>query len=131
MRVNADSLLIRAATTSTSVTLNDLTTALIMANNNITAPLFLQLLIALVTWSLVSDFTRLILLAICLGEVWGLYMYVIPSFSAVSFDFPSIPLMVRHNLVLSVLWSKLSTNYLHCHLIIRSRQLERGEVLLA
>ena len=33
MRVNADSLLIRAATTSTSGTLNDLTTDLIMANN--------------------------------------------------------------------------------------------------
>ena len=34
MRVNADSLLIRAATTSTSGTLNDLTTDMIMANNN-------------------------------------------------------------------------------------------------
>ena len=34
MRVNADSLLIRAATTSTLGTLNDLTTDLIMANNN-------------------------------------------------------------------------------------------------
>ena len=34
MRVNADSLLIRAATPSTSGTLNDLTTDLIMANNN-------------------------------------------------------------------------------------------------
>ena len=34
MRVNADSLLIRAATTSTSGMLNDLTTNLIMANNN-------------------------------------------------------------------------------------------------
>ena len=32
MRVNADSLLIRAAATSTSGTLNDLTTDLIMAN---------------------------------------------------------------------------------------------------
>ena len=32
--VNADSLLIRAAATSTSGTLNDLTTGLIMANNN-------------------------------------------------------------------------------------------------
>ena len=35
MRVNADSLLIRAAATSTSGTLNDLTTDLIMANNNL------------------------------------------------------------------------------------------------
>ena len=34
MRVNADSLLIRAAATSTSGTLIDLTTDLIMANNN-------------------------------------------------------------------------------------------------
>ena len=34
MRVNADSLLIRAAATSTSGTLNDLTTDLIMTNNN-------------------------------------------------------------------------------------------------
>ena len=34
MRVNADSLIIRAATTSTSGTLNDLTTDLTMANNN-------------------------------------------------------------------------------------------------
>ena len=34
MRVNADSLLIRAAATSTSGTLNDLTTDMIMANNN-------------------------------------------------------------------------------------------------
>ena len=34
MRVNADSLLIRAATTTTSGTLNDLTPDLIMANNN-------------------------------------------------------------------------------------------------
>ena len=34
MRVNADSLLIRAATTSTSGTLNDLTTDLIIANSN-------------------------------------------------------------------------------------------------
>ena len=34
MRVNADPLLIRAAATSTSGTLNDLTTDLIMANNN-------------------------------------------------------------------------------------------------
>ena len=36
MHVNADSLLIRAATTSTSGTLNDLTTDLSMANNNTT-----------------------------------------------------------------------------------------------
>ena len=40
MRVNADSLLIRAAATSTSGTLNDLTTDLIMANNNIVPGMF-------------------------------------------------------------------------------------------
>ena len=38
MRVNADSLLIRAAATSTSGTLNDLTTDLIMVNNNNNIP---------------------------------------------------------------------------------------------
>ena len=41
MRVNADSSLIRAAATSTSGTLNDLTTDLIMANNNIEYKLLL------------------------------------------------------------------------------------------
>ena len=40
MRVNADSLLIRAIATSTSGTLNDLTTDLIMANNNMLMSLF-------------------------------------------------------------------------------------------
>ena len=40
MRVNADSLLIRADATSTSGTLNDLTTDLIMANNNIMAYIY-------------------------------------------------------------------------------------------
>ena len=41
-------------------------------------------------------------------------MKVMPSFSAVCLDLPSIPLIVRHNLVISVLWSMLSTNSLHC-----------------
>ena len=45
MRVNADSLLIRAATTSTSGTLNDLTTDLIMANNNNNSVLSIAMLI--------------------------------------------------------------------------------------
>ena len=36
-------------------------------------------------------------------------MNVMPSFSAVCLDLPSIPLIVRHTLVLSVLWSMLST----------------------
>ena len=34
-----------------------------------------------------------------------------PSFSAVWLDLPSVPSTVRHNMVLSVLWSMLSTNY--------------------
>ena len=106
------------------------------------ALLLLHLLIALVTWSLVNDsacsrdirFTsfdiwrvldedclpslevvnwRLKLLAIRLGEVWDLPVNVMPSFSAVCLDLPSIPLVVLHSLVLSVLWSMLSTNSLH------------------
>ena len=48
-----------------------------------------------------------------MGEVWGSPMKWIPSFSAVCLDLPSIPVIVRHNLVLSVLWSKLSRNSLH------------------
>ena len=52
-------------------------------------------------------------MAIILGEVWGLPVKVIPSFSAVCLDFPSILFIVRHNMVLSVLWSMLSTNSLH------------------
>ena len=44
-------------------------------------------------------------------------MKVIPSFSAVCLDLPSIHLIVRLNLVLSVMWSMLSTNSLHCLLL--------------
>ena len=44
-------------------------------------------------------------------------MKVMPSFSAVCLDLPSIHLIVRHNLVLSVLWPVLSTNSLHCLLL--------------
>ena len=54
------------------------------------------------------------LFAIILGEVWGLPVKVIASFSAVCLDLPSSHLIVRHNLVLSVMWSMLSTNSLHC-----------------
>ena len=57
------------------------------------------------------------LLAISLGEVWDLPVKVMPSFSAVCLDLPSIPLIVLHSLVLSVLWSMLSTNSLHCLLL--------------
>ena len=51
--------------------------------------------------------------ALSLGEVWGFPLKVMPSFSAVCLDLPSIPLIVAHNLVLSVLWYMLSTNSLH------------------
>ena len=54
------------------------------------------------------------LLAISLGEVWGRPMKVIHLFFSVRPDLPSIPFIVRHNPVLSVLWYMLSTNYLHC-----------------
>ena len=111
------------------------------------ALLLLQLLIALVTMSLVNDSAssrdiritsfdtwrvlldkeclpslevvnwRLKLLTIILGEVWGLPVKVMPSFSFVCLDLPSIHLIVCHNVVLSVLWSMLSTNFLHCLLL--------------
>ena len=44
----------------------------------------------------------------------GLHVKVMPSFSSVCLDLPSIPLIVRHSLVLSFLWSMLSTNSLNC-----------------
>ena len=50
MRVNAASLHIRAATTSTSGTLNDLTTDLIMANNNSIAQTNWSNLVAVTDW---------------------------------------------------------------------------------
>ena len=62
---------------------------------------------------------RLQLLTISFGEVWGLHVKVMPSFSAACLDLPSIPLIVRHCLVLSVLWSMLSANSFHC-LLLRS-----------
>ena len=66
------------------------------------ALLLIQLLIALVS-QLRSGELTVELLAIILGEVWGLQVKVMHSFSTVCFGFPSIPLIVRHNLVLSVL----------------------------
>ena len=109
--------------------------------------LFLQPLITLVTWSLVNhsvssrdirltsfDIWRVLLdeeclprfevvnrrlkmLAISLGEVLGLPAKVMPSLAAVCLDLLVIPLIVRYNLVLSVLWSMLSTNSLQCLLL--------------
>ena len=162
MRVNADSLLIRAAATSTSGTLNDLTTDLIMANNNnnmalgprffkwkmlsLSGPkalLFLQLLIALLTRSVVNVcaisndflFVSLVtnrvspeevclpsfdvlncwlnLVASCLDDESEIPLKVIASFSASRFALPSIPLIDLHSLVTSVFWSKVSTKSLH------------------
>ena len=60
-----------------------------------------------------------------LCEGWGLPMNVIPPFSSVCLDFPSIPLMVRHNLLLSVMWFMLSSFLIRCRfgdLIIHCRQ---------
>ena len=62
-------------------------------------------------------------------------MKVVPSFSAVCLDLQPIPLIVRHNLVMSVMGSMLSTNSLPMSflgdLIIQCRQPGRGGVLLA
>ena len=59
MRVNADSLLIRAAATSTSGTLNDLTTDLIMANNNNNNDSFVS--VPQIKSSILSGFARRLL----------------------------------------------------------------------
>ena len=56
---------------------------------------------------------QLKLVAISLSEVCDLPVMVMPSFSAICLDLPSIPLIALHSLVLSVLWSMLSTNSLH------------------
>ena len=107
------------------------------------ALLFLQLLIALLTGSVVNvsaiskDFLfvslvtnqvsleevclpsfdvlncRLNLAAICLDDENELPLKVIASFYASRFALPSIPLMVLHNLVTSIFWSKVSTKSLY------------------
>ena len=107
------------------------------------ALLFLQLLIALLTRSVVNvcaiskdflfvslvtnwvsleevclpSFDVLNLVASCLDNENEIPLKVIASFSASRFALPSIPLIVLHGLVTSVFWSKVSTKSLHfCHL---------------
>ena len=107
------------------------------------ALLFLQLLIALVTMSavkvsaisigflLVSLVTNQVsleeeclpsfevlncwlnLVASCVDDENEIPLKEIASFSAVRFALPSIPLIVLHSLVISVLWSMCSTKSLH------------------
>ena len=107
------------------------------------ALLFLQLLIALLTRSVVNvcaiskDFVfvslvtiRVSLEEVCLPrfDVWNCWLNlaasclddenalplkVIPSFFASRFALPSIPLMVIHSFVTSVFWSKVSTKSLN------------------
>ena len=107
------------------------------------ALLFLQLLIAFITRSvvnvrtisngflLVSHVTTLVsleevclpsfevlncwlnLVARCLDDENEIPLKVIALFSASRFALPSIPLIVLHSLVTSVFWSMISTKYLH------------------
>ena len=107
------------------------------------ALLFLQLLIAFITRSvvnvrtisngflLVSLVTTLVsleevclssfevlncwlnLVASCLDDENEIPLKVIASFSATRFGLPSIPLIVLHSLVTSVFWSMVSTKSLH------------------
>ena len=101
------------------------------------ALLFLQLLIAFIPRSAVNVFllvslvtTRvsleevclpsfevlicwLNLVASCLDDENEIPLKVIASFSASHFALPSIPLIVIHSLVRSVLWSMVSTKSLH------------------
>ena len=107
------------------------------------ALLFLQLLIAFITRSvvnvrtisngflLVSPVTTLVsleevclpsfevlnswlnLVASCLDDENEIPLKVIASFSASHFALPSIPLKVLHSLVMSVFWSMVSTKSLH------------------
>ena len=106
------------------------------------ALLFLQLLIALLTRSVVNVcaisnflFVSLVtnrvspeevclpsfdvlncwlnLVASCLDDENEIPLKVIALFSALRFALPSIPLIVLHSLVTSVFWSKVSTKSLH------------------
>ena len=103
------------------------------------ALLFLQLLIAFITRSVVNVRTIsngfllvplvttlvsleevclpsievLNLVASCLDEENEIPLKVIASFSASRFALPSIPLIVLHSLVTSVFWSMVSTKSLH------------------
>ena len=112
------------------------------------ALLFLQLLIALLTRSVVNVcaiskdllFVSLVtnrvsleevclpsfdvlncwlnLVASCLDDENEVPVKVIASFSASRFALPSIPLIVLHSLVISVFWSTVSTKSLHVYLFL-------------
>ena len=114
-----------------------------MSMSQLKALLFLQLLIALLTRSVVNvcaiskDFLFVSLVtnrvsleevclpsfdvlncwlnlaASCLDDQNKLPLKVIASFSAARFSLPSMPLMVFQSLRTSVFWSKVSTKYLH------------------
>ena len=82
----------------------------------------LQLLIPLVTWSIVNvNDVRLISLntsrvsqeEVCLTSFDAVNSNVMASFSALGGDFPSIVLIVLQSLVGSDLWSSVSTTCLH------------------
>ena len=102
------------------------------------ALLFLQLFIAILTMSAISIGFLLVSLVIyrvslgeechpsikvlncllnlaasCLDDENEIPLKEISSFSAVRFALPSIPLIVLHILVISVLWSKFSTKSLN------------------
>ena len=53
------------------------------------------------------------LVASCLDDENEIPLKVIASFSASRFALPSIPLIILHSLVASVFWSKVSTKSLH------------------
>ena len=58
----------------------------------------------------------------CLDDENEIPLKVIASFSAVRFSLPSIPLIVLHNLVISVFWSMFSTTSPHlCRLCSHMR----------
>ena len=112
-----------------------------------TVLLFLQLLIALLTRSVVNvcaiskDFVSLVtkrvsleevylpsfdmlncwlnLVASCLDNENEIPLKVIALFSASRFALTSIPLIVLHSLVTSVFWSKVSTKSLHFAFCVR------------
>ena len=61
------------------------------------------------------------LAASCLDDEDEIPLKEIASFSAVRFAMPSIPLIVLHSLVISVLWSMFSTKSLHIFSIYAHR----------
>ena len=68
------------------------------------------------------SFEVLDLAASCLDNENKILLKEIASFSAVRFALPSIPLIVLHSLVISVLWSMFSTKSLHfCRLCSQMR----------